>query len=75
MRDALFRGQKIEAIKIFRGATGCDLKAAKDAVDAVEKKLRQAAPESFRQDDRRGCLGVALACLGFAGCALYAWLR
>lgn len=29
------RGHKIEAIKIYRQATGCGLKEAKDAIDAA----------------------------------------
>jgi ribosomal protein L7/L12 len=33
--DALRRGKKIQAIKIYREATGVGLKQAKDAVDAM----------------------------------------
>ena len=32
-------GQKIEAIKVYRDATRCGLKEAKDAVEALEKTL------------------------------------
>ncbi len=32
-------GQKIEAIKVYRDATKCGLKEAKDAVEAVERTL------------------------------------
>ena len=32
-------GQKIEAIKVYREATRCGLKEAKDAVDALERTL------------------------------------
>jgi ribosomal protein L7/L12 len=39
--DQLIReGRKIEAIKAYRLLHGCDLKDAKDAVDAREKTLR-----------------------------------
>ena len=33
---ALRNGNKIEAIKLYRAATGADLKASKDAVEAME---------------------------------------
>ena len=35
MEAALARGNKIEAIKIYREATNCGLKEAKDAVEAA----------------------------------------
>jgi hypothetical protein len=35
--DLLSRGQKIEAIKLLREATGCGLKEAKDRVEALER--------------------------------------
>ena len=35
VRDALKRGNKIEAIKLYREMTGCDLKESKDAVEAM----------------------------------------
>lgn len=33
IRDALRRGRKIEAIKLYREATGAGLREAKDAID------------------------------------------
>lgn len=39
--EALLRaGQKIDAIKLYRQNYGVDLKEAKDAVDAVESRLK-----------------------------------
>jgi len=35
----LRRGNKIEAIKIYREKTGVGLKEAKDAVEAIERRL------------------------------------
>jgi len=35
--DAIRKGQKIEAIKILREASGLDLKGAKDLVEVLEK--------------------------------------
>lgn len=37
--DLLRRGQKIQAIKIYRDRTGAGLKEAKDAVEALERQL------------------------------------
>jgi ribosomal protein L7/L12 len=37
VREALLRGNKIEAIKLYRLQTGVGLKEAKDAVDEMEK--------------------------------------
>jgi ribosomal protein L7/L12 len=36
---ALREGRKIDAIKLMRESTGVDLKAAKDAVEEMEKRL------------------------------------
>jgi ribosomal protein L7/L12 len=47
-------GQKIEAIKLYRQQTGRDLKAAKDAVEALAAKHHLRVPQG------RGCLGVVL---------------
>lgn len=38
--DALDRGQKIEAIKLLRAATGLGLAEAKTAVEDMERQLR-----------------------------------
>ncbi len=37
-------GKKIEAIKIYREETGAGLKEAKDAVEAIQDRLRYGAP-------------------------------
>lgn len=46
---AIFNSLKIQAIKLYREAAGCDLKDAKDFVDALELKLRQEQPAQFHQ--------------------------
>jgi ribosomal protein L7/L12 len=38
VREALERGQRIEAIKRYREATGTDLKSAKQAVDEISRR-------------------------------------
>lgn len=40
VRDLIRGGHKIEAIKRIRDATGMGLAEAKDAVEAIERKLR-----------------------------------
>jgi hypothetical protein len=45
--DALFRGQKIEAIRLYRECTGSALGEAKTAVEQLEAKLRAAEPDRF----------------------------
>lgn len=57
--NALYRGQKIEAIKLYRESHNCGLKEAKDAVEELEAGLRKVSPEKFAQSAGKGCLGVA----------------
>jgi ribosomal protein L7/L12 len=40
LTDLLRRGNKIEAIKMYREATGCGLREAKEYVDALDKQLK-----------------------------------
>jgi hypothetical protein len=44
---ALYAGRKIEAVKLYRTATGHDLKTALDFVNQVEARLRAESPEKF----------------------------
>jgi ribosomal protein L7/L12 len=43
VREALERGQRIEAIRRYREATGTDLKSAKEAVDEVRRRGARAS--------------------------------
>ena len=43
VREALERGQRIEAIKRYREATGTDLKSAKEAVDEIRRRTVRAS--------------------------------
>lgn len=56
--QALFTGKKVEAVKLYREAEGCDLKEAKEAMDALETALREETPESFRFGSKSGCMSV-----------------
>ena len=63
LTDALFAGQKIEAIKIYRERTGCGLKEAKVEIEALEANLREQHPEKFPAQRKAGggCAGAILA--------------
>ncbi len=73
IRQAIFAGQKIEAIKRFREATGQGLKESKDFIEALEAELRTAAPEQFSAKSASGCAGV-LALMSLAGMLVFALL-
>jgi hypothetical protein len=61
----LFAGRKIQAIKIYRDASGEGLKEAKDAMEAYAAKLYEQSPQSFAKDPtaKTGCFGVILLIL------------
>jgi hypothetical protein len=68
IKEAVYRGQKIEAIRIYRESAGVGLKEAKEGVEKLEKELRTTRPENFMpQTERRGCLGVIVAAVVIAG--------
>jgi hypothetical protein len=50
IKDALFAGRKIEAVKLYREYSGMGLKDAKDAVEELEKKLMAESPERFQTE-------------------------
>jgi hypothetical protein len=59
IKEAIFSGQKIAAIKLYREATDAGLAEAKDAVEKIEAELRAASPEKFKAAPAgKGCLGV-----------------
>jgi hypothetical protein len=73
IRDAVFAGRKIEAIRLYRECTGEGLREAKDFVDALEEELRRAAPEEFTAARAgKGCAGVLLVLLLAVG--VLAWI-
>ena len=62
IKDALFRGQKIEAIKLYREATNVGLAEAKTEVEKMEADLRASSPEKFTAPaTKTGCFGVLVA--------------
>lgn len=71
--DALYRGQKIEAIKLYRESRNCGLKEAKDAVEELEAGLRKVSPEKFVPSAGKGCLGAAVLLSAAALALLAPW--
>lgn len=69
--DALRAGNKIEAIKLHREATGLGLKESKDEVEAIEAGLRAKFPDQFpaKAPAGKGCLGLVVfgVAAGLAG--------
>lgn len=52
--NAVFAGNKIEAIKLYRTATGNDLKDSKDAVEKLAMELEAKNPAMFAKRRRQG---------------------
>ena len=63
---ALAACKKIEAIKIYREATGKGLKESKDFIDALIPKLKEQDPEKYAKLSATGtgCASVILLCCG-----------
>jgi len=64
--NALASGRKIEAIKIYREATGKGLKEAKEFIEALIPKLMEQDPEKYAKLSAQGtgCASVILICVG-----------
>ena len=63
LQDLLYKGLKIEAIKLARQKTDLGLKEAKDKVEAVEAQMRARFPGALPEPRTLGC-GTALLVLG-----------
>ncbi len=64
--NALVAGRKIEAIKLYRAATGKGLKEAKDFIDLLAKEMAERDPELLK-NDRSGCMSNAVIVLMIGG--------
>jgi hypothetical protein len=62
--DAIYAGRKIDAIKIYRQATNCDLVTAKSFVEQLETRLRAEHPEEFTAAAAKGCGGQTALIVG-----------
>jgi hypothetical protein len=56
--EALAAGRKIEAIKIYRQATGQGLKEAKEFVDVLSAKLKERDPDKYAKLSSGGCASM-----------------
>jgi len=71
IREAIFASRQIEAIKLGREATGCELKEAKDFVEQHSAELYAKDPQKFSSPPKgKGCLGVAV----MAGLLVMGWI-
>ncbi len=64
IHDAIYAGNKIEAIKLYRTSTGMDLKDSKEAVEKLTEKLKEQNPAMFARPRRHS---ASLATLAFWG--------
>jgi ribosomal protein L7/L12 len=59
IRQSLFAGRKIEAIKRLRESTGLGLVEAKTMVERLEGELRKTSAEKFTAKAGKGCSTTA----------------
>lgn len=64
IKQALFRGRKIEAIRFYRDSLGGDLASVKEAVEKLETRLRQEEPDSFKAPAAGSGCGTAVLAAG-----------
>jgi len=75
IQEALFKGDKIEAIKLYRDGTNLGLKESKEAVEKIEDALRLQSPERFTGKAGKGCLGLMVIFSGLLLTLVVMWLR
>lgn len=72
IKEALFAGQKIDAIKLHRETTGSGLLEAKTVIEKLDADLRATSPEKFVAPKASGgCLGVLATFVAFIGLLLW----
>ncbi len=64
--DALARGEKITAIKLYREFTGKGLAESKDFIEALHAQLIQREPEKYAKSaaNAKGCSPLLIAIIG-----------
>jgi hypothetical protein len=72
IKDLIFRGDKVGAIKAYRQTMGAALPEAKAAVEELTAELRESSPESFRAASGKGCSTAAVLAVSLAGLASWA---
>lgn len=66
LKQSIFAGRKIEAIKLHREATGLGLKESKDAVEQLEVELRKTEEHRFVKGAAQGGCFPMLMLIAFA---------
>ena len=68
IREAIFAGKKIQAIKLYRQAADTGLKEAKEFIEKLSDKLYEESPDQFSSPPgASGCAGALLTMLIIAG--------
>jgi hypothetical protein len=72
--NAIRAGHKIEAIKLYREASGCDLRDAYSAIETLAAQLQAANPYAFKQqtERREASRGAAFIVLAVIGAVVFA---
>jgi len=68
IEDALASGRKIEAIKLYREASGKGLKEAKEFIDELMPTLKKQHPKKYANvstSKGSGCASVFFICFSF----------
>ena len=60
--EALKKGRKIDAIKLYRDATGQGLREAKEFIETLTERFSDEMPKDFAKSTS-GCAGMVLAFL------------
>lgn len=71
--QAIFAGRKIEAIKLYREATGQGLKESKDFIEALTVELREQHPDKV-PESKAGCGPAVVLFVGCLGAVWYQWV-
>jgi len=76
--DALHSGRKIEAVKLYRLATGASLKVSKEFIESIptekEVEYKQTPPPAHPGVQSSGCGSSALALVALiTGVLLFVW--
>lgn len=70
INEAIFAGHKIEAIKLYREATGVGLKEAKDFIETLTESLREQYPDRM-PDQAAGCGAAVVMLAGTIGAGVW----
>lgn len=70
---AIYANNKIEAIKLYREASGCDLSTAKQVIEGVTKELRDKKPYAFKKTKETDKSGTTALIILLCFIAIGSW--